>query len=147
MAQADVGRLEMMQVGSRESSEERTQRIAMWKFGKPEQGWQEAIELEILEALDTTQACHFCIKMGQEEIGRVELAVAVTGPSNTCLQEAPKPYRFAKLLKKDQSAEARNTMRVDENIDFPKTLGHLAQTYLKRKFVQSSFYRQNSYAN
>ena len=71
------------------------------------QKWREqAVVNQRLCTLDAANACDDRKEMSEKKIGRVELPVMISGPTDVELQEMPQAKRFAKRLKKAQSTKA-----------------------------------------
>lgn len=85
--------------------------------------------------------------MGQEQIGGMELAVGIVRPPDPLLEKAPQADGIAKLLKKDQTAEACYAAPIDGDFDFSQSSWHRPQSYLKSRFVAKPLYRREMGSN
>jgi hypothetical protein len=62
----------------------------------------------------------------------------VVRPSNRCLQKTANCKTATKRLKKTEPTISCEPCVFEQKLKFPGSLGHCAQTYLKRSFVQST---------
>jgi hypothetical protein len=78
--------------------------------------------------------------VGQEKVAGMIAPVIVIGPAHECLQETANCKTPAKRVKQAQSAKARKPTLFEDEIEFSGTFAHVAQCYLKGRFVQRPDY-------
>jgi hypothetical protein len=95
---------------------------------------------QALSVLDAAQARDDGKDMGQKQVGGMIVPVIVIGPPHELLQEAANCKTPAKGVKQAQPTKAGEAASFEGEIEFPGTFGHIPQTYLKGRFVESPNY-------
>ena len=133
-----VRRLQTPQMFGSKPMQEISQRFSMREYWQSQQRRQKAVGNERLGIFDSSDACDDRIDVREKNVGRMKLEVVVARPTNIGLEESSQGNRFAKRLKKYESAISCQTVSIEGKYEFSESFWHPAQTYLKSRFVQCS---------
>jgi len=132
-----VGDLQTSEMFGSKPMQEISQRFPMREYRQAQERRQKAVGNERLGIFDSSDACDDRIDMREKNVGGMKLEVVVARPTNIGLKESPQSNRFAKCLKKYESAISCQTVSIEGKYELSESFWHPAQTYLKSRFVQS----------
>jgi hypothetical protein len=99
-------------------------------------GHEKMFLLPPLSILKATQTRHNRKDVGQKQVAGRAAPLIVIGPLHEGLQETANCKTPAKGLKQTQTAKAGETAFFEDEIESSGSFGHIAQCYLKGRFVQ-----------
>ena len=139
-----MGCLQVSELFGAKTPEKIPQGTAVREVGQAQDGWNKPIVDQALSVLDPADTGYDGKDMSQEEVHGMILSVMVIGPANVELEEVAEARRFAKLLKKTQSAKAGQTRSLEGKMEFSWSLGHTSQMHKNGALMKSPFYHRET---
>ena len=120
------------------TKEKASQSISMRKVVQAQQRRNQTVVNQALSVLDATDAGHNRKQVSEKKICGVIFPIVVVGPMHEGLEESPNCKTSAKQVQQAEPSEACKARFSEGKLKFSGSLGHIAQSYLKGRFVQST---------